>query len=297
MFKIKLDENNKPVLVNENIVLVDEENNDIPVDVVGLYTKVGDLNNEAAKYRKQRNEERKRFESIQEVFGEDFDWETLDKWKKDADKAFETVQNFKDKELVDAGKVEKIKAETIAAKDEEIDRLKTSFNKSIKDLQDKLTDKDQNIYQLMVSSNFRQSQYFVGNDSKPPRTILPPEIAETYFGKQFKVEEVNGSLQTVGYDSKGNQIYSRKNPGELADFEEALGRIIDEYPQKDMILRGGSGGSGGDGGGEPRYKGGVAGQIQKMEKAYNEAIKNNQPQAAIVIKRQLHTLRQQQAAA
>lgn len=41
----------------------------------------------------------------------------------------------------------------------------------------------------------------------------------------------------------GNPIYSRKNPGELADFDEALEIIISQYPHKDSILRG-SGASG-----------------------------------------------------
>lgn len=57
----------------------------------------------------------------------------------------------------------------------------------------------------------------------------------------FKVEE--GKI--VAYDASGNKIYSRAKPGELAQFDEALEFLVENYPQKDYILKA----SGNNGGG------------------------------------------------
>ncbi|MCS5880838.1 hypothetical protein LNP17_13745 [Klebsiella variicola subsp. variicola] len=45
--------------------------------------------------------------------------------------------------------------------------------------------------------------------------------------------------------SSGNKIYSRSKPGELAAFDEALEFLVEQYPQKDHILKA----SGNQGGG------------------------------------------------
>ncbi|MEV0651309.1 DUF6651 domain-containing protein, partial [Phytomonospora sp. NPDC050363] len=41
----------------------------------------------------------------------------------------------------------------------------------------------------------------------------------------------------VAYDPSGNKIYSRAKPGELAGFDEALEFLVEQYPQKDHILK------------------------------------------------------------
>lgn len=292
--KLKLDDDGNVALSDGQVVLVDEEADkpeDIPVDVPGLYNKVGDLNSEAARYRKQRNEAREQAQQYSELFKGVDDPKA---WFNEAKKALETVKNYKDKELVDAGKVEQIKQEVIAAKDSEIDQLKSSFNSNIKELNDQLIDSQGKIRQLMVSNRFAQSPMFVGTDTKPAKTLLPPDVAESYFGRQIAVEESGGELQLVCYDSKGNQIYSRKNPGELADFEEGISRIVDEYPQRDMIMRGNTGGSGGEGGNSQSVsRGGLHGQLDKLKSAYDQAVKDGKPQASITIKNQIHRLEQQ----
>jgi hypothetical protein len=146
----------------------------------------------------------------------------------------------------------------------------------------------------MIGAQFRQHHYFVGTGDQQPKTLLPPDIAETYFGKHFKLEQgKNGSPAVVGYDIKGNQIYSRKKPGELADFDEAIVRIVEDYPAKDQIMRGGKGGSGGDGGGgggggRPRV--GIDAEIAKLEAAHKKAMEEKRGRDAVMIKGKLHDL-------
>lgn len=283
--KLKIDDKGV-VAVTEHghVVFVDDDGKDLPVDVPALYTKVEELNGEAAKYRKQRNEFRDKFKIFEGI-------EDVAKYKADAEKAIATVKNLKDKELVDAGKVEQIKMETIAAKDQEIGQIKTEFTNVISEKDKALEAANFQIRDLMIGAKFRQSNYFVGNETQPPKTLLPPDIAETYFGKHFRVEQgTNNKLMVVGYDSKGNQIYSRKKPGELAEFDEAIIRIVDEYPQKDQILRGGKGGSGGEGGGTPPKKVGIDAEIAKLQEAYNKAMTEKRGRESVAIKNRLHEL-------
>jgi len=78
------------------------------------------------------------------------------------------------------------------------------------------------------------------------------------FGQAFKVEDG----KVVAYDPAGNKIFSRSRAGEVADFDEALEALVDQYPYKDQILRGsgasgggaspGGGTSGGAAGGKPK---------------------------------------------
>lgn len=284
--KLKIDDKGVvSVTEHGHVVFVDDDGKDLPVDVPALYTKVEELNGEAAKYRKQRNEFRDKFKIFEGV-------EDVAKYKADAEKAMATVKNLKDKELVDAGKVEQIKMETIAAKDQEIGQIKTEFTNVISEKDKALEAANFQIRDLMIGAKFRQSNYFVGNETQPPKTLLPPDIAETYFGKHFRVEQgTNNKLMVVGYDSKGNQIYSRKKPGELAEFDEAIIRIVDEYPQKDQILRGGKGGSGGEGGGgTPPKKVGIDAEIAKLQEAYNKAMTEKRGRESVAIKNRLHEL-------
>ena len=81
---------------------------------------------------------------------------------------------------------------------------------------------------------------------------LPADIVQARFGRHFTIQE--GRVQAK--DAAGNVIYSKSNPGAPADFDEALGILVEQYPQRDSILKGtgqsGSGsssGSGGSGGG------------------------------------------------
>jgi hypothetical protein len=285
--KLKIDDKGVvSVTEHGHVVFVDDDGKDLPVDVPALYSKVEELNSEAAKYRKQRNEFRDKFKIFEGV-------EDIAKFKSDAEKAMATVKNFKDKELVDAGKVEQIKLETIAAKDQEINQIKTEFTTALTEKDRAIQEAQFQIRDLMIGAKFRQSNYFVGNENQPPKTLLPPDIAETYFGKHFKVEQgTNGKLIVIGYDSKGNQIYSRKKPGELAEFDEAIIRIVDEYPQKDQILRGGKGGSGGEGGsgGGPVKKVGIDAEIAKIQEAYNKAMTEKRGRDSVALKNRLHEL-------
>lgn len=62
---------------------------------------------------------------------------------------------------------------------------------------------------------------------------LPADIIAASFGSHFDIQ--GGKL--VALDKHGIKEYSSTRPGEVATFDEALGQLIDRYPNKSMLLK------------------------------------------------------------
>jgi len=65
------------------------------------------------------------------------------------------------------------------------------------------------------------------------RLTVPVDVALAAFGPAFKVED--GKF--VAHDSNGMMLYSYTRPGEAATFDEAMERLVSQYPEKEKILR------------------------------------------------------------
>ncbi|QBJ80520.1 DUF6651 domain-containing protein [Aquitalea sp. USM4] len=215
--KLKLDENGNVVVVDGKPVYVHDDGKEYPFDAAATVQKISQLNGEAKGHREraeQAEQALKAFEGIENAA--------------DARKALEVVRNLDAKKLVDAGEVEKVKAEAIKALEEKYAPV----------LKERDTLQAQLINEV-VGGNFARSKFIAEN------MTLPPDIVQATFGNAFKVEDG----KVVAYDN-GNKIYSRLNPGEVAGFDEALSTIIDRYPHRDQILKSsGASGSGAQGGG------------------------------------------------
>lgn len=201
------------------------------LDAIHLFGKIPALQEEAKGHRLKAKEATDRLV----VFG-DLDPET-------ARKALETVKNLKSGDLTKAEDVEKLKKDISSAFEGQIAEVKKGYEQQLSDAAGELTQKDAKIYHLLVSNKFANSKYFTGGDKSP--SILKPDVAESYLGRYFKLEEG----KVVAYDFVGNKIMSKTRPGELANFDEALDFIIENHPQKDAILRAIPGGSGAHEGG------------------------------------------------
>jgi hypothetical protein len=59
------------------------------------------------------------------------------------------------------------------------------------------------------------------------KCALPADIIEARYRNSFKIE----GDALVGYDDQGTKIYSRQQPGQVADFDEALEILINQRPQ------------------------------------------------------------------
>ena len=141
-----------------------------------------------------------------------------------AKKALETLKNFDDKKLVDAGEIEKVKAEAIKAVEDKyapIVQERDAFQSQL--------------HNELIGGGFARSKFIQDN------IAVPVDMIQATFGKSFQIE--GGKVVAVGAD--GQKIYSRARPGEIADFDEALETLVGGYQYKDLILKGNQSSGGG----------------------------------------------------
>jgi len=224
--KLLIDDAGHATLENGKPVYVHEDGQKIAFDAPASMAKIKELNGEAAKHRNDA----KGFKDKLDVYGELDPVEAL--------KALETIKNFDDKKLVDAGEVEALKR-----------NLSETFNEEKTKLTETIGAKDSQIYNLMIGSQFAKSAFLA------EKVVLPADMVQASFGKNFKVEDDGkGGLVVNGY-LNGDKIFSRETPGETAGFEESLKTIIDAYPLKDRILKSSDNGGSGSGGGQNNANG------------------------------------------
>jgi hypothetical protein len=167
--------------------------------------------------------------------------EQLDKFKGiDPVKATEhakLVKALEDKQLIDAQGVEAMKKEWANA-------MKGSFEEEKKAIVDGFTQKETTwekqkadyealVFDLSVANKFATSEYFAG---KEPKTTMPPEYAKKVFGDRFEMKIDGRNLKIIAKDANGRELYSKKNHGELADFDEAIAQIVEEQNKKYTIM-------------------------------------------------------------
>lgn len=156
-------------------------------------------------------------------------------------KALATVKNLDDKKLVDAGEVEKVKAEVQKALEQQYAPYK-----------DKAATLEAQLNQHLIGGVFAGSKFIA--DKFATQGPAGVEIAKALFSARFQVEDG----KVVATDGAGNKLYSRSNPGEVATGDEALEMLVEAYPHKDSILKGsgasggGATGNNGSGGGTPK---------------------------------------------
>lgn len=234
--KLKLDENGHVVVVDGKPVYVDDAGKEYPMDVPQMYGKITSLTSEAKGHREAREALEQKlagFEGIENA--------------EDARKAISIVKALDEKKLVDAGKVEEIKAAAIKAHEEQAAAAAKTHATELK----KITDERD-----MIRSQFHSEKianHFAGSKFIKERVAVPVDLFQSQFGRAFSVD-TDGALVATGSD--GNKIYSRSRPGELADFDEAIEILVEGYAYKDNILKG-SGHSGG--GSDQNNKGGGSG--------------------------------------
>lgn len=223
--KLKLDENGHVVVQDGKPVYVHEDGKEVAFDAVQTVATIGRLNGEAKTHR----EAKEQFEAQAKAF------EGLDPVK--VKEALGIVQNLDAKKLVDAGEVDKVKAEIT-------DALKKTYEPQIQEWQQKAQGFESALHNELVGGGFARSDYIQKN------IAVPVDMVQNTFGKNFKIEDG----KVVAYGADGQKIYSRTRPGEVAEFDEALETLVGGYQHKASILKGsqaaGAGyqGSGGQGG-------------------------------------------------
>ncbi|MDY4280856.1 MAG: DUF6651 domain-containing protein [[Pasteurella] mairii] len=210
--KLKLDENGNVVVIDGKPVYIHDDGKEIPFDAQQAMQKISMLNAENKQHREAKEKaeaELKKFDGIEDV----------EKVKL----ALKTVENLDAKKLIDAGEAEKVKAEIVK-----------QYEAKLLEKDGEIASAKEALHQEVIGGAFARSLFITD------KMAIPSDMVQAYFGKHFSYE--NGKV--VAKDALGNQIFSRKAPGEPADFEEAIEQIVFAYPQKDYILKSGNSGAG-----------------------------------------------------
>lgn len=203
-------------------VYTHDDGKDVPFDAAGTVATIHSRNAEA-KTNRERAEaaegKLKAFDGIEDAAA--------------ARKALETISKLDQKKLIDAGQVDAAVVATLKPVQEKLDAATKQA-----------TTLEQQLHGEIVGGSFARSKFIA------EKLAIPADIVQAAFGSRFQVAD--GKLAAT--DANGNPIYSRKNGGTVADFDEALEILVDTYPHKDTILKAdnksGSGAPGNGGGGQ-----------------------------------------------
>ncbi len=223
--KLKLDDKGAVVVQDGKPVYVHDDGKEVAFDAPATVAKITQLNGEAKGHREAKEAAEAKLKAFDGI--------------EDPAKALEalnTVKNLDTKKLIDAGKVDEIKAEAKRAFDEQVRSIEEKYKPVIAE-RDKYKG---DLISEKIGGAFSRSEFIT------KKLAIPYDLAQSKFGGSFSIEE--GRI--VATDSSGNRIFSRARPGEIADFDEALETLVEQYPYKDQILKG-SGASGSGAGGSP----------------------------------------------
>jgi hypothetical protein len=204
-------------------VFIHPDGREAPFDADATVASISRLNGEAKTHREAKEvaeTKLKAFEGIED--GEA------------ARKALETIKNIDEGKLLTAGKVQEIKDAAARSATEAVAAATRAAQEREKALTEQNTKLTSDLNNHIIGGSFAASK-FIGE-----KLAIPADIAQKVFGDRFKVD--GGKL--VPLDASGNPIFSATRHGEHADFEEALQVMVNQYPNKEMILKG-SGASGG----------------------------------------------------
>ncbi len=204
--KLKLDDQGHAVLQDGKPVYVHDDGKEVAFDAPGTVATITRLNTEAKTHREGKETAEKAlkaFDGIEDGAA--------------AKKALEIVSKLDQKKLVDAGEIDVVRGEISKAFQAQLDESNT-----------KSATLEKQLYEEKIGGAFSRSKY-IGE-----KLAIPADLVQARFGTAFKIEDG----KTVAYDPHGNKIFSRARPGELADFDEAMESLVEQYPHRDHILKG-----------------------------------------------------------
>lgn len=204
--KLKLDDAGHVVVSDNKPVYVADDGKEIAFDYDGTLATISRINGEAKSHRLAKEAAETKLAAFEGITD-----------PADALKALTTVKNLKDKQLVDAGEVETVRNEAVKA-------VRAEFEPIVKE-RDTLKHE---LYSEKIGGSFLRSKFIAD------KIAIPADLVQARFGQNFEIKD--GKI--VAKDSHGNPILSRSKPGEIAEFEEAIETLVDQYPQKDSILKG-----------------------------------------------------------
>jgi hypothetical protein len=246
--KLKLDDEGHAILVDGKPVYVHDDGKEIPFDAAQTVSTISRLNREAQTHREGKEAAEGQVGTLQQQLKV---FDGLD--PEVAKKAINQLKDIGDGKLIESGKLDEVRQ---AAQAEYTARLKTLTDEFGAKEGKLMADREAlqgHLNNEIIGGSFARSKFI--NE----KLAIPMDLVQAAFGKNFKVED--GKL--VAVDAQGQKVFSRARPGELADFEEAIGTLVDQYPNRDHILKA----SGASGSGAGASAGGSGGGGKGMTRA------------------------------
>lgn len=244
--KLKVDDKGAVVLQDGKVVYVDTDTGTEAVyDPEATATKIRQLNGEAQAHRVAKEAAEAKlaaFAGIEDAAA--------------ALKALETVKNLSTGELKTAAQVQEIKDAAQRTAQEAVANATRAAAEKEKQLSDENGKLTQQLHTLIIGGAFTGSKFI------KERLAIPADVAQAVFGSRFAVKD--GKL--VALTPEGQPLYSGVRHGEHADFEESIQVFVNQYANKDMILRG----SGAQGGGASQGGGSAGGKKTIKRSEFNQ---------------------------
>jgi hypothetical protein len=232
--KLKTNEQGHAVVVDGKPVYIHDDGKEIPFDAVGTVARISALNAEAKGHREAKEAAEAKVKAFEGLDAEA------------ARRALETVKNIDDKKLVDAGKVEEVRAAAVKAYEDRLKAAETTHAQQLTAEKERNQKLEQQLHSELIGGSFARSKFIAD------KVAIPADMVQAAFGRNFKVEDG----KVAAYDNSGNRIFSRARPGDPnIDFDEAIEILVDSYPHRAAILKG-SGATGGGAGGSGNGAGG-----------------------------------------
>lgn len=228
--KLKLDDKGNVVVQDGKPVYVSDAGNDVVFDYDQTLSTITKLNGEAKGHRERAEAAEaklKPFDGIEDA--------------QKARDAIELVSKLDSKKLIDAGKVDEVRAEATKAYEEKLKAQEEKYKPVVAERDNLKT----SLFKEKIGGSFSRSKYIA------EKLAIPSDLVEARFGTAFTIEDD----RVVAKYPNGEKVFSLARPGEIADFDEALEMLVGQYPNKDQILKG-SGASGGGAGGSGAGAGG-----------------------------------------
>jgi len=224
-------------------IFIHADGREAPFDADTTVSTIGRLNGEAKSHREAKEAAELRLKSFEGI--ED---------GAAALAALTTVKNLGAGELKTAAQVQEIKDAAAKSARESVEAATRAAADKEKVLTEQNSTLTQQLNNHIIGGAFASSKFI------SEKLAIPADIAQKVFADRLKVE--GGKL--VPTDANGNPLFSAVRHGEHADFEEAIEVYVNQYPNKDKILKG----SGASGGGAT---GGSAGGGKTMTRAAFDA--------------------------
>ena len=137
-----------------------------------------------------------------------------------AREALEKVKKIGDKELIEAGKVDEVRAE-----------MKSSYEALLDSEKQRAAQLESQMKSYIVGQSFADSKFIA------EKLNIPLDMARTHFGGNFTVTADNRVVALRDAKDPNSVIYSAANPSEPASFDEAIASFVNNYEYRDQILK------------------------------------------------------------